>query len=171
MADPPAPALRVEPLRDGHDRTEFTCGVDALDRYLRMQAGQDVRKRVATCFVLVADGDPIPRGYYTLAATTIGLTDLPPAQARRLPRYPLVPATSMGRLAVALVHRGQRLGERLLLDALSRALRSEIATFAFVVDAKDGIAAAFYARYGFLPLTRDRRRLFVPMAEVAKLFA
>lgn len=77
----------------------------------------------------------------------------------------------MGRLVVASVHRGKRLGERLLLDALSRALRSEIATFAFVVDAKDGIAAAFYARYGFLPLTRDRRRLFVPMAEVAKLFA
>ena len=77
----------------------------------------------------------------------------------------------MGRLVVASVHRGKRLGERLLLDALGRALRSEIATFAFVVDAKDGIAAAFYARYGFLPLTRARRRLFVPMAEVAKLFA
>ena len=114
MADPPAPALRVEPLSDGHDRTEFTCGVDALDRYVRVQVGQDVRKRVATCFVLVAEGDPIPRGYYTLAATTIGLTDLPAAQARRLPRYPLVPATLMGRLAVALVHRCQRLGERLL---------------------------------------------------------
>ena len=78
MADPPAPALRVEPLRDGHDRTAFTCGVDALDRYLRVQAGQDVRKRIAACFVLVAEGDPIPRDYYTLAATTVGLTDLPP---------------------------------------------------------------------------------------------
>ena len=76
----------------------------------------------------------------------------------------------MGRLAVASAHRGQRLGERLLLDAFSRALRSEIASFAFVVDAKGETAAAYYVRYGFLPLTRQGRRLFVPMAEIAKLF-
>ena len=139
--------LRVEALGERHNRTNFNCGVETLDRYLRAQAGQDVRKRVAACFVLVADDDPAPRGYYTLAATTIGLTDLPPALARRLPRYPLVPATLMGRLAVASAHRGQRLGERLLLDAFSRALRSEIASFAFVVDAKDETAAAYYVRY------------------------
>ena len=41
----------VEPLGPSHDRTEFTCGVDALDRYFWEQAGQDVRRRVTACFV------------------------------------------------------------------------------------------------------------------------
>jgi hypothetical protein len=166
-----APPLRIEALAERHDRAAFTCGVDVLDRYLRTQAGQDVRKRVATCFVLGARDEPAPRGYYTLAATTIALAELPVALSKRLPRYPLVPATLMGRLAVAASRRGERLGEFLLFDAFSRALRSEIASFAFVVDAKDEAAAAFYARYRLLPLTQDGRRMFLPMAEVARIFA
>ena len=170
MAATSSSSLRVAALSDAHERATFTCGVDALDRYLRAQAGQDVRKRVATCFVLVAEDDPVPRGYYTLTATTIALTDLPPTLAKRLPRYPLMPAVLMGRLAVAAAYRRHGLGERLLLDAFARTLRSDIAAFAFVVDAKDEAAAAFYARYGFRPLTLDGRRLFVPMAEVARLF-
>ena len=51
-----------------------------------------------------------PLGYYTLAATSIALGDLPAGTARRLPRYPAVPATLMGRLAVDQRHRGQGLG-------------------------------------------------------------
>ncbi len=130
-----------------------------------------MRRRVASCFVLVADGDARPLGYYTLAATSIALAEIPEALAKRLPRYPAVPAVLMGRLAVDARHRKQRLGELLLFDALSRALRSEIAAYAFVVDAKDEKAAAFYARYRFMPLTREGRRHFLPMAEIAKLFA
>jgi GNAT superfamily N-acetyltransferase len=163
--------LRVEALAERHDRAAFACGVEALDRYLRLQAGQDVRRRVALCFVLVDGDDPAPLGYFTLAAASIALADLPDVLARRLPRYPVVPATLMGRLAVDQRHRGRGLGEFLLLDALSRALRNEIASYAFVVDAKDEAAAAFYARYRFLPLTQAGRRLFVPMAEAARLFA
>jgi GNAT superfamily N-acetyltransferase len=163
--------LRVEALAERHDRAAFACGVEALGRYLRFQAGQDVRRRVASCFVLVDGDDPAPLGYFTLAAASIALADLPDVLARRLPRYPVVPATLMGRLAVDQRHRGRGLGEFLLLDALSRALRNEIASYAFVVDAKDEAAAAFYARYRFLPLTQAGRRLFVPMAEAARLFA
>jgi ribosomal protein S18 acetylase RimI-like enzyme len=70
----------------------------------------------------------------------------------------------------AEVDRVVGVGEALLLDAFARTLKSEIATFAFLVDAKDEAAQAFYARYGFRPLTRTGRRLFLPMAEVAKAF-
>lgn len=146
-------------------------GVEPLDRYLRTQAGQDVRKRVASCFVLTEDKDDAPLGFYTLAATSLALTDLPGNVAKRLPRYPIVPATLMGRLAIDARHRRRGLGQHLLLDAFSRTLRSEIATFAFVVDAKDDAAASFYAAHSFLPLNAGSRRMFVPMAEVAKLFA
>ena len=162
--------MRIDPLNDTHDRAAFVSGVEPLDRYLRTQAGQDVRKRVASCFVLTEDRTN-PLGFYTLAATSIALTDLPAEAAKKLPRYPIVPATLMGRLAVDHRMRGRRLGELMLMDAFSRALRSEIATYAFVVDAKDEVAESFYKAYQFLPLAASGRRLFLPMAEIAKLFA
>lgn len=136
-----------------------------------MQAAQDVRRRVAACFVLVSDDDPAPLGYYTLAATSVALVDLPDKLTKRLPRYPRVPATLMGRLAVDAQSQGRGFGELLLFDAFRRTLCSEIASYAFVVDAKDETAVGFYSRYRFLPLTREGRRLFLPMAEIAKLFA
>lgn len=149
----------------------FSSGVGPLDRYLQQQAGQDAKRRVANCFVLVAGDDPAPVGYYTLAATGIALAELPEPLAKRLPRYPVVLATLMGRLAVDARHRGRKHGEFLLFDAFSRALRSEIATYAFVVDATDDKATEFYRHFRFLPLGEGGRRFFVPIAEIAKLFA
>jgi len=160
-------AYRVEPLGK-HDRAVFSCGVDALDRYFRLQVGQDSRKRVTSCFVLIANDESVA-GYYTLSATSIALVDLPPELAKRLPRYPEVPATLMGRLAVDHRRRGQGLGEFMLLDAFARTLRNEIASYALVVDAKDEHAQAFYERYGFARLPSARRRLFLPISEIAAL--
>jgi GNAT superfamily N-acetyltransferase len=164
-----AAGYRFELLGDRHDRAAFSCGVDALDRYFRMQAEQEGRKRVASCFVLAA-ADGSVAGYYTLSATSIALLDLPPVLAKRLPRYPVVPATLMGRLAVHQNRQGQGLGELLLFDAFSRTLRSDIASYAFVVDAKDDAAQAFYQHYGFMPLASAGRRLSLPLAEIAVLF-
>lgn len=162
--------MQITPLDDLHDRAAFECGVEPLDRYFKTQAGQDVRRRVASCFVLT-DGSPAPIAFYTLTATSIALHDLPTSMAKKLPRYPSVPATLMGRLAVDHRYRGRRLGELMIMDAFSRALRSEIATYAFVADAKDETAASFYKAYEFLPLADAENRFFMPMAEIAKLFA
>ncbi|MBI1779527.1 MAG: GNAT family N-acetyltransferase [Proteobacteria bacterium] len=163
-----AERFRIEALASRHDPSGFSSGVEPLDRYLWTQAGQDARRRVASCFVLVSEGDDIIAGYYTLSATSVSLTDLPSNLAKRLPRYPMIPATLMGRLAIDTRHRGRRLGELLLFDAFSRTLRSEIASFAFVVDAKDEHAWTFYGHYRFLPLIG--RRLYLPVGEIAKLF-
>ena len=100
MPGAPEEPLRVEALGPQHDRTSFASGVEPLDRYLRAQAGQDARKNMAAPFVLVLpDGDI--GGYYTLSSTAVKLgsfqTDVP-----TLPRYPLVPATLLGRLAVTV---------------------------------------------------------------------
>ena len=120
--------LRIEPLSDQHDRESFASGIEPLDRYLRQQAGQDARRRVATCFVLVGDENRVPLVYYTLAATSIALAELPEAFAKRLPRYPVVPATLMGRLVVDARHQERGHGEFMLLDAFSRVLRNDIAS-------------------------------------------
>jgi len=166
-----APALHIEPLSARHDRESFASGVEQLDTYLLRRAGPEARRRVATCFVLVGNDEHVPIGYYTLAVTGMALAELPEALAERLPHYPMVPATLMGRLAVDARHQRQGHGEFMLLDALSRALRNEIASYAFVVDAKDEEAARFYQRFGFRFFASGTRRLFMPMTEIARLFS
>ncbi len=154
-----------------HDRTGFSCGAEALDRYLKQQARQDAEKRVAAPFVAVRAPDTRVLGFYTLSASVLTLGELPEELARKLPRYPQVPVTLLGRLAVDHTAKGQGLGEHLLLDAMHRSLvhADAIAAMAVVVDAKDGDAAAFYRHFGFLPLQTSPRRLFVPMRTVAQL--
>jgi GNAT superfamily N-acetyltransferase len=161
--------LRVEPLGSHHDRSGFESGVESLDRYFRTQVGQDTRKNLAALFVLVLRGGAIA-GYYTLSSTSVQLTELPLQIVRKLPRYPLIPATLLGRLAVDQRHQGNGYGRFLLADALHRAVRNEIASFAVVVDAKDDNARRFYERESFLPLPDQPLKLYRPMADIKQLF-
>jgi GNAT superfamily N-acetyltransferase len=161
--------LRVEALGARHDRTRFQSGVEPLDRYFQAQAGQDARKNMAAPFVLVLPDGAIA-GYYTLSSTSVQLVELPAQTARKLPRYPLVPATLLGRLAVDRRHQGRGYGRFLLADALQRAARSEIASFAVIVDAKDAAARRFYERESFLPFPDRPMKLFRPMADIRRLF-
>jgi ribosomal protein S18 acetylase RimI-like enzyme len=160
-----APFLLV-PLDAAHDRTGFNSDSEPLNRYLREQVTQDIRRRVAACFVALRDGQRIA-GYYTLASASLLLVDLPARTGKKLPRYPTVPAIRMGRLAVDQEFKGQGLGGALLADALDRAVRSEIAAFALIVDAKDEAATAFYRHHGFIGLP-DSLSMFLPLA-TAKL--
>lgn len=158
----------LDPAR--HDRAGFSCGVDALDRYLQSQASQDARRRVAAPYVMIEPASLGVLGFYTLSNTSVHAAELPAAFVKRLPRYPVLPATLLGRLAVDAKGRGRGLGTVLLLDALRRCLRSETASLAVVVDAKDDAAISFYERHEFLRLPDQANRLFKPMAEIAKLF-
>jgi GNAT superfamily N-acetyltransferase len=98
-------------------------------------------------------------GYYTIAATGLGFGDLPPARAKKLPRYPMIPAILLGRLAVATAHQGKRLGGAHVADALARAEESDIMAYAMVVDVKDTEAVRFYAHLGFESLLDNASRL------------
>jgi GNAT superfamily N-acetyltransferase len=169
VADAFEGSVRVESLGPHHDRTAFVSGVEPLDRYFRSQAGQDARKNMAAPFVLVLPDGAIG-GYYTLSATGVKLAEFPAEITRKLPRYPLIPATLLGRLAVDQNYQGRGYGRFLLADALFRAVRSEIASFAVIVDAKDETARQFYERESFLPLPEQSLKLFRPMADLAKLF-
>lgn len=149
---------RIEPLDRDHERKAFVCGSAPLERYFRERVMQDMRRRLAFCFVAVT-GDGEVAGFYTLAATSIALDGLPAERARQLPRYPSIPAVLLGRLAVATTHQGKRLGGALVVDALRRAGRSEITGHLMVVDAKDEAAARFYQRLGFERLPHEAARL------------
>ncbi|WP_406698226.1 GNAT family N-acetyltransferase [Singulisphaera sp. Ch08] len=156
----------IEALEPGHERSGFTSGVETLDRYFRQQVMQDVRRRATACYVAVETSASRIAGYYTLAAAGIPLAEVPAALAKRLPRYPSVPVARLGRLAVDQAFRGRRLGSALLWDAVQRSLRSEIAVFALVVDAKDEQAEAFYLHHGFVAFGSQPRQLFLPLTKL-----
>ena len=158
----------VEPLGQSHDRAAFSCGVASLDRYLKEQATQDIRRRAAACFVAIEPDAGKIAGFYTLAAGGVPLTELAEPMAKKLPRYPSVPVARLGRLAVDQAYRGKGLGAALLWDAGQRALRSELVAFALLVDALDDAAAAFYRHHGFISLESQPMQLVLPLATFAK---
>jgi GNAT superfamily N-acetyltransferase len=163
------PGFSIEPFGPQHDRQSFCCGNEALDRYFKERARKEIEAGVAAVFVM-ADG-PSVLGYYTLSAHSIERSALPEPVLKRLklPKYPFIPATLMGRLAVDLKHQGQRLGEILLTDGLERSYRhsSQVASFAVVVDAKES-AVEFYRCYGFLRMLPGTR-MFIPMGTLKQL--
>lgn len=168
---PPRPDLRIEALAPHHDRENFSCGVDSLDRYLRTQASQDVRRKANGVFVLIEPTRPgTVLGYYTLCATALPPSDVPAAARKHIPRYPLVSATLIGRLAVSQDRQGERLGAILLADAVRRAYASAaiVGSSMLVVDALNERAAAFYAGNGFVRLP-DSLRLVLPMQTIARM--
>ncbi len=167
MAKRPSADLRIVPLGELHDRAGFTCGVESLDRYLKSQAGQDVRRKANAVFVLGLEAEPARvLGYYTLCAMAISQGEVPEAARKHVPRYPLVSCTLIGRLAIAKDKQGKRLGSILLADALLRAFESAstVGSSMVVVDALDEAAAGFYAAHGFVRLP-DSLRLVMPMRQ------
>lgn len=161
----------VEALSASHNRAAFHSGAPELDHYLHHQAGQDARRKVAAPFVMVGENNAI-LGYYTLSAYSVQLSELPEVIAKKLPRYPLLPATLLGRLAVSSSHRGQNLGRFLLMDALYRSWKniSEVASVGVVVDALDQAAKAFYLHHEFAQLQDHPNKLFIAMTTIERAF-
>lgn len=159
--------LRFEPLGKVHDRAAFRSGAAALDDWFARRAGQDARRDVARVFVAVEANQPRQvLGFYSIGAYTIAVDDLPDEAARKLPRYDVIPAALLGRLARSENVKGTGLGAVLLADALRRILTAAeaLAVHAVVVDAKDARAAAFYRSFSFMPFRVHPTKLFLPSA-------
>jgi GNAT superfamily N-acetyltransferase len=148
------------------ERSGFRCGTEALDRYFREIVTQDIKRRVASCYVAREVGTGVVAGFYTLSASSVPLTDLPEAMRKKLPRYPSVPVARIGRLAVDERFKGMKLGAALLWDAIERAARSEVTVYGVAVDAKDEAAERFYRHFGFERLDGVGRVMAAPIASV-----
>jgi GNAT superfamily N-acetyltransferase len=163
----------IEPLGD-HDRAAFSCGQPALDRYIREQASQDVKRGLAAVFVI--SGKNAPRtilAYYTLSSRELKLERLPAELAKKAGKYGCVGVTLLGRMGVDQKSKGLGLGALALLDATHRSLAAarEVASWAMFVEAIDEEAAAFYRKYGFIELPEERLSLFLPMRTIEKSFS
>lgn len=161
----PDGSIVIEPLVAHHDRTSFDCGNEALNRYIREQAGQDIRRSIARAFVAVSVDDPHRiLGFFTLSATSVTASHLPPEVAKRLPRHP-VPAALLGRLAVDRSAARRGLGGVLLADTVERTLAAAetLAIAVVVVDPIDDAARSFYATHGLRSLEGPERRMFLTL--------
>jgi ribosomal protein S18 acetylase RimI-like enzyme len=163
----------ISKLDKTHQRQKFSCGIELLDDYLHKRAGQDYRRHVSITYILYDIEQNHVAGYYTLSSTSIELMDVSDKLKSKLPQYPLLPATLIGRLAVDLNYQKQTLGEILLIDALKRAYQhtNEIASFAVIVDAINDNAIKFYEKYAFVPVQSNKSKLYLPMESIGKLLS
>lgn len=163
--------MKSQILTKEHNRADFTCGNDILDRYLVKFATQDNRRGLSVCYVITEDGRTDVLAYYTLSSSVIERSDVP-EEYTKLAKVPYtdLPVFIIGRLAVHKNYQGKGLGGATLISAFRKALhvKEQIGCCAVVVDPKDEYAERFYERYGFVKLLSSNR-MFLPMATIEQL--
>ena len=155
--------MLVQPLTGSHNRQDFDCGRIELNNWLRQVARQHQDKGLSKTFVAVQE-DALERvcGFYALTLAEIDSTQLPAVWRKKLPRR--IPGVRLGRLAVDVAFQGKKLGELLLINALTRAQRiyDDAGGIGLFVDALDEQAAGFYRRFGFASAPDQPLLLFLP---------
>ena len=139
---------------------------------MKVQASQQAKRNIAATTVMLVDSDTQIAGYYSLSSARIDIGEMPADLARKFPKYSEgIPATLIGRLAVDAAYLGEGWGKKLLMNALQTAHKTagQVASAFVIVRAIDDEAFKFYARYGFIAMPSDPRRLFLPMSTIAKL--
>ena len=155
-------AIVIVPFdKQKHDSSEFDCGNSKLNRYLKEQAGQDIRCHYASLFAAVESDTGKVRGFYTLSSTSVNVGLLPGDLQKKLPKYPHVPGIRIGRLAVDLTAQRQQLGTALVANAILRSVNNVAEWALMEVDAKDERSFSFYKKIGFTALQDDRLHLFI----------
>jgi GNAT superfamily N-acetyltransferase len=151
-----------------HNRTDFDCGNQALNKYIRSSVDRDIHNRLTQCYVALDQSEESVIGFYTLSNFTVSTAQLPRKYARKIPLGYLVPTILLGRLAVDLNYQAQGLGGFLLVDSMHRSLSAAKISnaYALVTHAKDDKAVNFYKHYGFLQLAENPRHLFLPLKTI-----
>lgn len=160
-------------LSEHHNRNVFFCGNAMLDNYLKKQVNQDIKRKLATCFVLTDKSKPDEIvGFYTLSNNSIPIDNIPETIRKKLPQsYLKIPTTLLGRFAVDAKQQGKGIGNLLLIDALKRSyeISKILGSFAVVVDPIDVEAEIFYQKYGFTKLP-DSGKMFLTMKTIEGVF-
>ncbi|TAK76325.1 MAG: GNAT family N-acetyltransferase [Gammaproteobacteria bacterium] len=164
-------SYEISKLNSAHNKKSFLSGSAPLDNYLKHQASQDIKKNVSVTYALTSINSTEVIGYYTLSSISIDASELSNEYIRKLPRYPMLPAILIGRLAVDSHHKGKKIGAHLLIDALKRSLliSDQIGINAVIVDAKDDHAAKFYRHFGFIEFPSNKLKLFLPINTIKAL--
>jgi ribosomal protein S18 acetylase RimI-like enzyme len=165
---PASSPFRMEML-SAHDRTAFRCGNDQIDRYFRETVSQDIKRRLAGCFVAVENATDRLAGFYTLTSSSILLNGIPDDLRKKLPKHLPLGVALIGWLGRHLDFKGTGIGDALLYDAFKRVATSAVTSHAIIVDAIDEKAAKFYRGHGFINLdVEPPGRMYLPVATALK---
>ena len=162
--------MNISRLQSFHKKDQFECEEVSLSHYLKTQASQDIRKKLALCFVATNAMDQV-MGYYTLSAQSLSRSVIPEKYRKKVPNNYHVPLILLGRLARDITYKGQGIGELLLIDALLRSFQisqKELGAMAVVVDPINNYARSFYGSFGFIPLD-GTQKMFLPMNTIKKM--
>jgi len=162
----------IELLDKFHNREQFDCGSEALNKFLRQTARQHIQKGISRTFVLIDSDRPQEIiGFFTLTLCEIRIEKLPPQLAKKYPSR--VPGVKLARLAVAKNWQRQGIGEILMVEAMQRALlvAQNAGGIGLFVDAKDEAASAYYSRYGFVSLEDSPQEMFLPLSTIESILA
>jgi len=162
--------LEIFILDKTHNRKAFECEEQQLTDYIKKQVSQDIKKKLAICFVAI-DSDINVIGYYNLSSESLGREQIPDKYLRKVPQNYNAPVILLGRLARNITAKGTGLGEHLLLDALFRAFtlsEESIGAMAVIVDPMNQFAIKFYEKYGFEQLP-DSEKMFLPRSTIKQI--
>ncbi|MBD2796496.1 GNAT family N-acetyltransferase [Xenorhabdus sp. 18] len=143
-------SMIIEEITQQHNRKAFDCGIHELNQFLQQQARQKTIKHIAKSYVACRASEPTTiLGYYTLT----GYSVITPPAHRDYKKYPHpLNAVKLARLAVDRSYQGQRIGEKLLVDAIYRTVlvSQQISAIGLFVDPMNSKVIPFYQQYGFL---------------------
>ena len=166
----PDDKVEIKIFSQDYIRKDFSCGNSRLDNYIKDRASKDIKYNVAATNVLTQGNTII--GYYTLSSYSIKSVIIPEPIRVKLPKYNVIPATLLGRLAVDEKYQGQGYGEFLLIHAMEKSLiaSNEVASMALCVDAINDKAKKFYKQYDFVEFKDAETKLFISMEKIAEIF-
>jgi len=160
---------RIELLTIDHDRKGFNCGSEPLNAFLNQTARQHSDRGISRTFVLIDEmSEKTIIGFFTLSLCELKSENIPPAEARKLPRD--VSGVRLGRLAVAFQFQRQGFGMELLVGAMQKfvGVFQAAGGIGLFVDAKDSHARRYYEQFGFVPLSSNDLQLFLPALTIQR---
>ena len=169
------PDLRIEyfdPAR--HNRAGFSCGVERLDNYLKLNAKKQQKDDMTRVYVVTEDGSTDILGYHAINLGMMNVDELK-RRPRGAPDHGEVPILFLGQVAISEAAQGQGLGSILMHHVFEKAntIDNEAGCFAIVLDVmSDGDTAAFkrrlewYAAFGFQAFASNPSRMFMTMKQV-----
>ncbi|MCE0827648.1 GNAT family N-acetyltransferase [Buttiauxella sp. A2-C2_NF] len=138
-----------EPLRAEHVVSQFCCGVESMDSWLRQRAMKNQLTGASRTFVCCDEARVL--AYYSLASSAVAPNSAPGRFRRNMPDP--IPVVILGRLAVDKSLHGKGIGRALVRDAGLRVIQTAetIGIRGMLVHALSEEARDFYLRVGFEP--------------------
>lgn len=163
------PLSTVEPISESHDPSQFNCGHESLNDWLKRFALTNQKNESARTYVVRRNTSVV--GYYSISAGSVSIEQATSHVAKGIARHP-VPVILLARLAVDKGEQGTGLGKALLKDALARIASAAdiVGARAVLVHAIDEQARKFYQHFDFEPSPIQELQLMLLMKDLREAF-